>query len=288
MRSPVFRAGTLIASLCVAMTLMSCGSNLFSFLETSGGGSSAEEAQSLLDNATTVAQFQQAANLAQGIVSSNATAEQKQEAYVVLGEALLGSANVQMTTVLGDIADVASSNNATVQDFISALPSADTNTLAAAANAINAANNLSTSTNEQISADAQLFRGVTNALVAVNLVQEVATFNNGQVDLQDTANIKADINQLVVGTGTIQGVSTYVNAADQGLSSADALSSDQGKQVDNLVSASAELTVLNNTMQSTTNNVYTLSSGATLNLTESNPSFSDNVSTALEDIFRSR
>lgn len=190
-----------------------CGTNLFEGLVSQDTGNTIEKMEAKLDDASSASDFQEIQNLADGVINDpNATSQEKQQAFAVKSQAILGQNNIGLVDVIGDLYDfnntssvsgefVSISQTAPLDNifelFFTILNSIDSQQIQMAAIAINTAHHLSIPNNALLPEDLQFIRTVVNILAAARmLTQELAisgTSSPVTVSLRDTNDTFAGI-----------------------------------------------------------------------------------------------
>jgi hypothetical protein len=199
-------------------TLFGCGrTNLFNGQTSlSAGEKKLEEARVRQDLAKTKADNTAAKRVAEEIIAdANSSTADKQEAYQIQGQAILGEQGVSATELVSNIlTSVEAATGGNVDSFKSiqaALPVVDVNEMKKAANALNSSN----PTTEQEKTDA----GMANGLVATEIITSTFDENgDGAITDSDFASKSSDqiwdewvtINKDASGTfSTSEGSATY-------------------------------------------------------------------------------
>lgn len=198
---------------CIATVLLlsGCGNNLLSGLSTPSSQTSLQQLNRQLDTANSPSDYVSIKNSAQAIVNNpSSTSEDVKEARIIVAQAIIGAANVDVLNLYADIFESINSSSesgiipissqstfqtmdleseaeniyATIGEALEGLTSADAR---AAADSINAAyaSTLQDSSLEPLSADELLVGGMCNLMVIVRSIDLYLDITSQNVTIKD-------------------------------------------------------------------------------------------------------
>jgi hypothetical protein len=265
----------LLLNFVLSFLLIGCGSNLFKSLNLVQ--TPEQSLQDKLDNAKTgdTSTYTSVKAEAQKVIDDpNASTTNKTEAYFLKGSAILGENN-------STIIDIASSftNTQDTANIMSKLVANATGNVTAAADSLNQAANIGTLNNDQ-----EITRGLANTVAAIDVISNFYEIKeDGSLGDPTSANrtVTENIAGLVSG-----GVLTYATQASDAFTNANALTTDQKKDTDEVDQKAEKISSLNAAVNTTNPSiVYSYTSGSSTVTVNCNSSEAD-INAALNSIFK--
>jgi hypothetical protein len=238
--------GLLCSALLITLILTGCGTNLFEGMVTQPEETNATK---ILENASTPEEFTKAIEIVDKVLEDpNATNNEKQDAYIVKSEAILGANEVSTLEIFSDVGTMAqnaddSSNKENIFNLIQI--SASLASVSDAADCINSANAVSVQAitlagtpalSPSLDANQQMLRGIANSLVVLKIAQTVYSIDE-EGEVTPKTGFETPVQQLdglMDPTGVNHSIAYYGTNAIEAFEAADAFTADQLEQITKL------------------------------------------------------
>ena len=173
--------------LLITFCITGCGTNLFdSFIDDPE-----ESITEQIENASTPAEYALLIEETQKIIDSDASDEEKGNAYLIQAEAILGKSEITPLDIIGKIATSIDTNDNPL-NLLNTLASKED--LLDASNALYQANELGIPGDE----DQQLMKGIVNTLVVVTTITNTFEINSdGSIKNEDSINYRESLETIM-------------------------------------------------------------------------------------------
>ncbi len=258
----------LVLLACLAMTLTGCGNNNI-FKQLVGDNRPLTTAQEKIDAAkqkSAHGDYSAVLPIVNSVISSNASADKKIDAYALKGVAILGKTGFNQIDVTSDL--LTNSNSTSLDpNLINRLPDIEAATAIQSATALNEAAALAASNSLELDKKTQLTRGIANVAVVTSKINEIYDVSaTSNVVIKDNQTAKAALADLLTPDSTGKTIVDYASNANDGITKGTDLSDTQQAQLDKVKDVPAELKQLNTALQGGAAYTYTDSGGShTLN-----------------------
>lgn len=244
--------------LFMLVCLYGCGTNVFKSLGlVSTSSNQQEEAASILDNATTKADYQRAEDIADAILNDpTATDAQKQEAKYTKGMAILGKNGITVIDIASDFSNMTTGNGTQILDVLKSKVTGD---VVEAAKLLNEAKSVSDNSKE-------LTRGFANTMAVIDIVQDFYTIKPEGAGVSKNAGTSS---KTALSTMVSSNITTNATEATNAFSNAGALSTDQKSDTDKLGQVSTDVASLNAAVNGQGTYTYKKDATTTVNITSS-------------------